>query len=148
MPAVDPPATFAKLTAGVTVPSLAARAAEAQPQQWARQRRQQRAQQSVLPEGQHRRQGLRVRPCRSLLLWFAPTRDQVLLSTKHVHLKVPRGEVAKLMPKYIGPFKVLERLGSAYRLALPRNLRMHPVFHVSLLRAYQSDDYLPAAAPA
>ena len=65
--------------------------------------------------------------------------DQVL-STKHVHLKIPRGGTAKLMPKYIGPFKVLERLGSvAYRLALPRNLRMHPVFHMSLLRAHQSD---------
>ncbi len=63
------------------------------------------------------------------------------MSTKHVHLKMRRrGGIAKLMPKYIGPFKVIERLGSvAYRLALFPNSSMHPVFHVSLLSAYHTD---------
>lgn len=66
--------------------------------------------------------------------------DQVLLSSKHIKLKVPRGGKAKLMPKYIGPFEVTERLGAvAYRLKLPKNLPVHPVFHVSLLNEYRSD---------
>ncbi len=71
------------------------------------------------------------------------------LSTKHVYLKMPTGGTAKLMPKYIGPLKVMERLGSvAYRLALPSNLSMHPVFHVSLLSAYHTDGTCQPLLPA
>ena len=44
----------------------------------------------------------------------------------------------KLLPMYIKPFEVLERVGTvAYRLTLPPNLSgVHAVFHVSLLRKY------------
>ena len=44
----------------------------------------------------------------------------------------------KLAPSYIGPFKVLERVGTvAYRLVLPPSLSsVHEVFHVSMLRKY------------
>ncbi|KAL5546723.1 hypothetical protein UlMin_006410 [Ulmus minor] len=47
----------------------------------------------------------------------------------------------KLSPRYIGPFKILERIGKvAYRLALPPYLSsVHNVFHVSMLRKYVSD---------
>ena len=47
----------------------------------------------------------------------------------------------KLNPKYIGPFKILERIGPvAYRLDLPQDLkRIHDVFHVSMLRKYIVD---------
>ncbi|CAM8905384.1 unnamed protein product [Rhodiola kirilowii] len=42
----------------------------------------------------------------------------------------------KLSPRFIGPFEILERVGSlAYRLALPPVLAgVHNVFHVSMLR--------------
>ena len=44
----------------------------------------------------------------------------------------------KLAPRYIGPFEILERVGTvAYRLALPPSLSgVHEVFHVSILRKY------------
>ena len=63
----------------------------------------------------------------------------------HVFLKVmPKrgvirfGKRGKLSPRYIGPFEVLERVGTvAYRLALPLSLSsVHEVFHVSMLRKY------------
>ncbi|XP_054816847.1 uncharacterized protein LOC129316443 [Prosopis cineraria] len=47
----------------------------------------------------------------------------------------------KLTPRFISPFKVLERIGLvAYQIALPLQLfRIHSVFHVSQLKKYQSD---------
>jgi hypothetical protein len=42
----------------------------------------------------------------------------------------------KLSPRYIGPFRILERRGEvAYQLELPKNLSgVHDVFHVSQLK--------------
>ena len=66
----------------------------------------------------------------------------------HVFLKVmpKRGVVrfdkrGKLSSRFIGPFKILERIGIvAYRLALPPNMSgVHEVFHVSMLRKYTPD---------
>ena len=66
----------------------------------------------------------------------------------HVFLKVmPKrgvigfGKQGKLLPRFIGPFKVLERVGVvAYRLALSSSLvGVHEVFHVSMLRKYTLD---------
>ena len=49
--------------------------------------------------------------------------------------------LGKLNPRYVGPFEILERVGSlAYQLALPLILaNVHNVFHVSMLRKYVLD---------
>ena len=47
----------------------------------------------------------------------------------------------KLSPRFIGPFEILERVGTvAYRLALLPNMSgVHEVFHVSMLLRYTPD---------
>ena len=47
----------------------------------------------------------------------------------------------KLSLRFIGPFEILERVGTVtYRLALPPSMSsVHEVFHVSMLRRYTSD---------
>eukprot|EP00253_Pinus_taeda_P028842 PITA_28842 len=47
---------------------------------------------------------------------------------------------AKLAPRYCGPFQILARIGPvAYQLALPSHIRVHNVFHVSILKKYVYD---------
>ncbi|GJQ89644.1 putative reverse transcriptase domain-containing protein [Tanacetum coccineum] len=69
----------------------------------------------------------------------------------HVMLKVsPRkcvirfGKRGKLNPRYIGPFKILERIGLvAYKLEHPEELsNVHSTFHVSNLKKCLSDESL------
>ncbi|GJR05357.1 hypothetical protein Tco_0528341 [Tanacetum coccineum] len=57
------------------------------------------------------------------------------------------GKRGKLNPRYVGPFKVLEKVGSvAYKLELPQELsRVHNTFHVSNLKKYYADK--PLAVP-
>ena len=66
----------------------------------------------------------------------------------HISLKViPKrgvvrfGKHEKLLPRFIGPFEILERIGTVvYQLALPPSmLGVHEVFHVSMLRKYTPD---------
>jgi hypothetical protein len=44
----------------------------------------------------------------------------------------------KLSPKYYGPYKVLQHIGKvSYKLELPSRVRIHNVFHVSVLKKYE-----------
>nr|GFB26276.1 reverse transcriptase domain-containing protein [Tanacetum cinerariifolium] len=54
------------------------------------------------------------------------------------------GKRGKLNPRYVGPFKILERIGDvAYKLDLPEELsRVHNTFHVSNLKKYHADEPL------
>ena len=46
----------------------------------------------------------------------------------------------KLAPKYYGPYKLLQKIGSmAYKLELPTSSLVHPVFHVSCLNKVIGD---------
>ena len=51
------------------------------------------------------------------------------------------GRKGKLSPRYVGPYKILQRVGEvAYKLALPVELAsIHPVFHVSMLKKCLGD---------
>ncbi|GKE87823.1 putative reverse transcriptase domain-containing protein [Tanacetum coccineum] len=57
------------------------------------------------------------------------------------------GKREKLNPRYVGPFKMLEKVGFvAYKLDLPQELsRVHNTFHVSNLKKCYSDE--PLAIP-
>ena len=53
------------------------------------------------------------------------------------------GNCKKLSPRYCKLFRVLKRIRDlAYRLELPPHIRVHNVFHVSLLKPYVPDNFL------
>ena len=67
--------------------------------------------------------------------------DYVFLSMMPKRGVIKFGKRGKLLLRYIGPFGILERVGTvAYRLALPPSLSgVHEVFHVSMLWKYTLD---------
>ena len=83
--------------------------------------------------------------------------DLVLLSSKNLHF--PEAQCPKFMPKFIGPFRVIDLVGPkedgaedprevrAVKLDLPASYRIHPVFHVSLLKPFRHDGRSPVAPP-
>ncbi|GJT94459.1 putative reverse transcriptase domain-containing protein, partial [Tanacetum coccineum] len=73
--------------------------------------------------------------------------DKVMLKVSPWKGVLRFGKRGKLNPRYVGPFKVLEKVGSvAYKLELPQELsRVHNMFHVSNLKKCYSED--PLAVP-
>jgi hypothetical protein len=65
-------------------------------------------------------------------------RDEMWLNIKN--LRLPKG----LSHKFLGPFKVLEKkFFDTYKLELSENLRVHPIFHVLLLKSISRDASRP-----
>ena len=63
--------------------------------------------------------------------------DLVLLKGKDLRVKV---KSAKLGTQNFGPYKVLQKLGPVtFRLELPKQMKVHPVFHASKLIMYHQD---------
>lgn len=66
--------------------------------------------------------------------------DHVYLKFKARKSSLKLENRAKLAPRFCGPFDILAQIGPvAYQLALPANLRINNVFHVSLLKKYVHD---------
>nr|GEW69742.1 reverse transcriptase domain-containing protein [Tanacetum cinerariifolium] len=71
--------------------------------------------------------------------------DKVMLKVSPWKGVIRFGKRGKLSPRFIGPFKVIERIGPvAYKLELPDKLHgIHDTFHVSnLKRCFENDDVL------
>nr|GEZ87344.1 putative reverse transcriptase domain-containing protein [Tanacetum cinerariifolium] len=100
------------------------------------------------------------RKCRSHICWaeksYANVRrkpldfqvgDKVMLKVSSWKGVIRFGKWRKLNPRYIGPFKVLAKVGTvAYRLELPEQLsRVHSTFYVSKLKKCMADE--PLAIP-
>ena len=68
--------------------------------------------------------------------------QKVWLNVKNFTL--PQGLTPKFMAKFAGPFSVVKQVfDDAYKLALPPKIKVHPVFHVSLLKEYFKNSARP-----
>ncbi|XP_041419736.1 uncharacterized protein LOC121393946 [Xenopus laevis] len=74
--------------------------------------------------------------------------DLVWLSTRHIKLPCPS---KKLGQRFLGPFPIIRRVNEVtFKLKLPATYRIHPVFHVALLKpvvknTFSGRDHSPPA---
>jgi len=78
--------------------------------------------------------------------------DQVLLNSKNIKVRNPGSP--KFLPKWLGPFTIIDHCSHhcdpseggvqsaqvAFKLDLPDAMRIHPVFHASLLKHYKAGE--------
>jgi hypothetical protein len=63
--------------------------------------------------------------------------EHMFLNVKEKISSLRLGSFSKLAAKYYGPLEILENIGLiAYMLALPTSMRVHNVFHLSLLNKH------------
>ncbi|KAL6141264.1 hypothetical protein ACLB2K_059554 [Fragaria x ananassa] len=92
----------------------------------------------------------------------AATRMKKWADKKRRHVELKEGDLVlvKLLPqqfkslskvhkslvhKYKGPFKVIKCIGKvSYKLHLPPKLKIHPVFHISMLKPFHEDEEAPS----
>ncbi|GKB35861.1 putative reverse transcriptase domain-containing protein [Tanacetum coccineum] len=81
---------------------------------------------------------------RNISQWNFKFGDKVMLKVSPWKGVVRFGKRGKLNPRYVEPFKVLEKVGDvAYKLELPQELsRVHNTFHVSNLKKCYADEPL------
>ena len=66
--------------------------------------------------------------------------EHVYLKVKEKRISMSLGRCEKLAPIFCGPFKILTKKGPVvYELALPTHVKVHNVFHASLLNKYVYD---------
>jgi hypothetical protein len=63
-----------------------------------------------------------------------------MITTKNWQLERPS---RKLSDQWAGPYKILEKIGNAYHLDLPKTLKIHPVFAPEKLRKATRSEPLP-----
>jgi hypothetical protein len=59
------------------------------------------------------------------------------------NLKLLNQPSKKLRSRYIGPYKFIEKISSQahYKLDLPFNMKVHPVFHIGLSKEFNSSPH-------